>query len=164
MRCVLFGLLIFAFAFASGCTVRLTAGEPPRRSSYEKWGLRMAQIPEIINAGKYCQAALVHHRNANKMDRREDIVEEFRMAIALFGQSADQLYLAWERYPEYEKFILLELDKTYGYIHKCIAMRPYYFSPTDPLNIYGGALTYEQRQRMQSYRQSLQKWEKASGE
>jgi hypothetical protein len=163
MRYALLGLVL-ATVVSAGCTARLAVGEPPKRASYMQWGMRMARIPEIINAGTYCQAGLVHHRNANKLDRREDIVEELNMAIALFGQSADELYLAWERHPEYKKFILLELDKVYGYIHACVARRPYYFDPTDPLNIYGGALTYEQRQRMHHYRQKLEKWEQASGE
>ncbi len=167
MRYATLLLLIFAVAFIctlAGCAAPTGVGERPQIISYKDWAERMAQIPGIINSGTYCQAALVHHRNANKLDRREDIVEELNMAIALFGKSADELYLTWERHPEYEKFVLLELDKVYGYIHACVAMRPYYFDPTDPLNIYGGALTYEQRQRMRQYRQKLQKWEKVTGE
>jgi hypothetical protein len=147
-----------------GCAAPPEGGVPPERTKYEKWGAKLAGIPQIVWAGKFTAAGLEHHRNANKMNDHFDIYEEYTMAIALFELAANQLYLAWELHPEYKDFILWELDKVYGYRHICVAQRPHYFSPTDPLNIYGGALTYEQRQRARQYRQRLKKWESVSGQ
>ncbi len=152
-------LLVLGTAFAAGCAVPPEAGEPPKRATYIEWAAAMAQIPEIIRAEELCAAGVGHHRSANIRGHRLDIYEEYSMAILLFEQAADQLFRAWDRYPEYEEFILMQLDMVYGYIHACVTSRPHYFEPTDPLNIYGGALTYQQRQRMEQYRQKLSKWE-----
>ena len=157
-------ILILAASIAAGCVASREVGEPPKRTSYEAWGAKLGEVPQIIRSEELVAAALVHYRRANQLDKRKDIVDGIDMAISLFGQAADKIFEAWELYPEYEKFIIMELDKVYGYIHKCVAMKPYYFDPTDPLNVYGGALTYEQRRRMSQYRQSLERWERASGQ
>ena len=163
MRYAVLGLFVAAACLAFGCAGPSALGTPPVRLSYEDWAREMARIPEIVRAEQLCEAALVHHRNANIMTNRLDIYEEYTMATSLFAMSADQLYVAWELHPAYRKFILMELDKVYGYINECVSYRPHYFEPTDPLNIFGGAMTYEQRQRMQQYRKVLSKWQQAVG-
>lgn len=163
MRYLVFSLTVAATALVAGCAGPSAVGEPPSTVSYEEWGARMALIPEIIDAEHYVEAGLVRHRNSKILSQRHDIFDELTEAIKLFAIAADLYYLAWDNYPDYEKFILLELDKVYVYMHACVADRPHFFDPTDPLNIYGGALTYEQRQKMQQYRQRLRRWEKTSG-
>jgi hypothetical protein len=155
-------MMMIAAGLLAGCAGGAEVGEPPPLVSYEDWARELARIPEIIEAGKFCEAGLERHRNAQIMDNRFDIYEELSMGILLFMQSADQLYRAWDKYPSYEQFILLELDKVYDYMHACVMRRPHYIDPTDPLNIYGGPLTFEQRQKMAEYRRKLAKWEEAT--
>jgi len=156
-------VVILGAVFTAGCTAAPGVGVVPREARYEKWGSEMAQIPQIVMAGKLTEAALEHHRNANKMRDHYDIYAEFSMAISLFELAARQLYIAWEYHPEYKDYILWELDKVYGYRHSCVSHRPFYFDPIDSLNVLGGAMTHEQRQRVRQYRHQLSRWEKAAG-
>jgi len=155
-------VLFLAAGIAAGCAAPVHVGEPPARATYAAWGARMGEISQIAKSEEIVAAALEHYKRANRLDRREDVVDEIDMALSLFGQASDLIYEAWHLHPDYEQFIIMELDKIYGYIHRCVMMKPYYFDPTDPLNVYGGALTYEQRRRMSQYRQRLERWEKAS--
>lgn len=157
-------LMVLGAIFTAGCAGPPEKGVLPREARYERWGEKMGQIPQIVMAGKLTEAALEHHRNANKMRDHYDIYAEFSMAIALFELAARQLYIAWEYNPEYKDYILWELDKVYGYRHSCISRRPFYFDPIDPLNVMGGVMTHQQRQRVRQYRQQLSRWEKAAGQ
>ena len=165
MRLTILMLLALAAGIFAGCVAGPPdVGEPPKRSSYEEWGSRLDKIPEVAAGVKLCKAALEHHRNANKTDQRDERIQEYNAAISLFFQSAEQYYAAWRRYPEYGDFILWELDKLTFYIQSCISQKPYLIDPTDPLNIYGGPLTYEQRQKMQAYQAALGELEGRSGQ
>jgi hypothetical protein len=164
MRLMTLVFLGVAAGALAGCVAGTPeVGEPPKRSSYEEWGARLDRIPEVASAVKLCKAALEHHRNANKTDQRDERIQEYNSAISLFFQSAEEYYAAWRKYPEYGDFVLWELDKLTFYINSCIAQKPYLIDPTDPLNIYGGPLTYEQRQRLEAYQQVLGKLGETSG-
>jgi hypothetical protein len=158
-------LVVLALAnFCAGCKATVKVGEAPAKVSYLEWAEKMAGIPEVVKAEEFVEAALVRHRNSNKVDEVDARLEELRVALWLLGQAADQYYEAWRRHPQYEQFILMELDKVYGYIHTCIIQRPYFIEPIDPLNIYGGALTYEQRQKMEAYQTRLKGLSGGSGD
>jgi hypothetical protein len=157
-------LMVLGAVFTAGCAGPPEAGVLPQEARYERWGEKMGQIPQILMAGKLTEAGLQHHRTANSMRDHYDVFAEYTMAMSLFDLAAQQLYLAWECNPEYKDYIIWELDKVYDYRHACVSRRPYYFDPIDPLNVFGGALTHEQRQRASQYRQQLSKWEKAAGQ
>jgi len=156
-------LMVLGVVFTAGCAGPPEAGVLPQEARYGRWGAKMGEISQIVMAGKLTEAGLEHHRNANIARDHYDIYAEFSMAIALFELAAKQLYLAWECHPEYKDFILWEIDKVYEYRHECVSRCPYYFDPIDPLNVLGGVMTHQQRQRMQQYRQQLSKWEKSAG-
>jgi len=158
MRRVIMVVLGLGAIVAAGCASVPDVGERPKMVSYREWGARFGEIAEIQRASMLCQAALVHHRNAHMTRSREKKHDEFGLTIRLLTLSKDQLYAAWDKYPEYEKFIVMELDKVYGFIHGCISQRPYYFDVIDPLNIVGGVMTYEQQLRVREYKRQLRKW------
>ena len=145
-----------------GCTAVPPDRPPPRTESYGEWGARLGEIPEIIKAAEYCEAGLGRYRNAMKTTEHDKIVEELTMSIKLYVASADQLYAAWHKYPEYENFIVMEIDKVYGYLHDSIAKRPYFFKPPSEGEAYTGEpLTYAQKQAMQQYQRALKRWLKS---
>jgi hypothetical protein len=81
----------------------------------------------------------------------------------LFRQSSEQLFLAWSKYPQYENFIRMELDKVWGYVYTCVSKRPYFVEPLDPLNVLRGSMSYEQRMRKAEYQHQLSRWIQSPG-
>jgi hypothetical protein len=155
--------VLFSAGWIVGCAVPREVGEPPKRTRYEIWGARLPEIPEVIQANKLCSAGLEHHRKSNLTGKRGEIIDELNMAISLFKQSSEQLFLAWKAYPQYEDFIRMELDKVWGYIHVCVSRRPYFVEPLDPLNVLRGSLSYEQRMRKAEYEHRLSRWIQSPG-
>jgi hypothetical protein len=163
MRCLIILLALVGAVWTAGCAGPPEIGEPPKRTRYEIWGARLSEIPEIIQADKLCSAGLEHHRKSNLTGKRGEIIDELDMAIALFRQSSEQLFEAWRKYPEYESFIRMELDKVWGYVFTCVSKKPYFVEPLDPLNVLRGSLSYEQRARKAEYEHQLSRWIQSPG-
>ena len=79
------------------------------------------------------------------------------------SQSSEQLFLAWSKYPQYENFIRMELDKVWDYVYTCVSKRPYFVEPLDPLNVLRGSMSYEQRMRKAEYQHQLSRWIQSPG-
>ncbi len=158
MRFATILVLGFVASICAGCAAAPLDKKPPSILSYGEWGARLGEIGEIARAGELCEAGLGHCRNAHKTSNRDVIIEELTTAINLFKESADQLYLAWEEYPEYEDFILMELDKVYVYLHETIARRPYFFAPESTGEEYGTSASHDQKQAMLQYQKALKRW------
>ena len=163
MRCPVILLVLISTSWIAGCAGPPEVGEAPKRTRYEIWGARLSEIPEINQANKLCSAGLEHHRKSNLTGKRGEIIDELDMAIMLFRQSSEQLFLAWSKYPQYENFIRMELDKVWDYVYTCVSKRPYFVEPLDPLNVLRGSMSYEQRMRKAEYQHQLSRWIQSPG-